>query len=503
MDTLWQGDKMEKKSALIISCLLLTMLIAAMPRIQPVHAQTTTNVKIMSDITELGPDDATGTTFKVNCTVENVTNLYGVDIQINWTTEYIEYVSHIKTIPRNTYPKGILYSPTIPVKNDVDETASMPGSAPGTMYWLAEASMLPAWKFNGTGTAFEMTFRVKNHPMFVDSYIIIQITSSTLADHLGNPMEHNKINCTILLHGRPQPPGPEIHISSVSYKGTVPYTFDIDISILGLDAYWDLGGYDIQLGYDPELMQATSISVDPDGWFASFWNETLVVMQNIDNTQGKVWVALLGIPGANGTHTEPYGDATLFRVTFTAYASGPIQKIYDPFSLAAFPHPERPEPPFNNSDYSVPIPFTVTEGFANIIGITDHTPLPGYTVTTESNSYIPSIWFEPGVPMLLFNVTGAEGYSGYCNVTIPKSFMWSESIDKWFVLIDGLKITPTITEDAQNTYVYFTYKHSTHYVTIVTSYAVPEFSLAGISVILLMSLLTIAVINKRRQGKKK
>jgi len=486
---------MRNKLVTILCLMTIAATFTIAPSVSKVHASSETYLKIVSDVTELGPENMEGKNFTVSCIIENVTKLYGVDIQIGWTTEYIEYVSHKKMIPLNTNPGGILYSPTIPVMDQVDETASMPGAAPGTMYWLAEASMLPASSFNGTGVAFEMVFRVKKHPVLFDSHIYVNITSSTLADSNGYPIDHNQVNLHILLHGRQQPAGPTINISSINYKGSVPYTFDVNVSILNLDPYWDLGGFDIKVSYAPQVLEATSIIADPDGWFASFWGNTLIIKNETDTSVGRAWVSVLGLPYENGTHTEPYGNATLCTISFKAYASGPIEKLLDAYSLAAYPHPERSEPPFNNSEYSVPIPFNVTQGFANVIGVIEHMPLTGYIVVTESNSSVSPIFFEPAERTLIFNVTGVEGYTGYCNITIPKSFMWSPE-GEWIVLVDDQQVTPTITEDEENTYIYVTYSHSTHSISIIATWAVPEFNFA---IMLTTLLVAIALLRKKKR----
>jgi hypothetical protein len=494
---------MEKKPAIISCLIIIAMIIAVIPR-APITYAANTKLKLESSVSELGPANAVGENFTVSCVVENVTDLYGVDIQIKWDTEYVAYVSHTKLIPVNTNPGGILHSPTIGVKDDVDESASMSGSEPGTMYWLAEGSMAPATGFDGNGTAFEMIFQIIKHPIGVDTDIWINFTSATLADSGGSPIPYDQTNCDILLYGRTQPEGPEISISSTSYKGAVPHSFDVNVSILNLDAYWDLGGFDVQLAYSPEVLQATDTVIDPDGWFVSFWNQTYTIMNTIDNTEGKIWVAVLGLPGGNGTHTAPYGSATLFTVTFSATGSGPIEKISDPYSLAAFPHPERPESPFNSLPTSVPMPYTVTNGFAHVIGVTEHTPMTGYTVTTESNSTVSSVLFRDGVPMLQFNVSGPEGYTGYLNITIPKNFIWSDTIpDGWVGLFDGLQVSPTITEDADNTYLYFTYQYTKHSVTIIGQHIVPELGLATITIFMMLSILAIAMMRKLAAGKKK
>jgi len=127
--------------------------------------------------------------FTISVKVANVTDLYGIDLQFGWNPSIIQYASHVKKIPVNSNPGGIMYSPTIPIKDQVDETASMAGSEPGTMYWVAEASMLPAASFNGSGTVFEMTFRV-----VANGTSSLNIIAVTLSDKAGFPIDRTVVN---------------------------------------------------------------------------------------------------------------------------------------------------------------------------------------------------------------------------------------------------------------------------------------------------------------------
>jgi hypothetical protein len=503
-----QGGKLEKKSGIMIFLLLTASLLVIatqkMPTTQMARAAPALpNVVLTSNVTSLGPSNAINKTFTVNCTVQNISLLYGADIEIGWDNTTIQYVSHTVTMPVEEYPGGLLHSPTLPVE-DVENSDPAPfGSnialaAPGTNYWLSEASLAPAAPFNGTGTAFTMVFKVIKQPLGMTTHIKIGFTSVTLANESAGVISCTTSNCTITLYGAAQPAGPTIKISSVKYTGTIPYTFTTNVSIANLNSYWDLGGFDIRLSYDPQVMQAININVDPSKWFNASWpNGELVIKNQTDNVNGEVWVALLGLPGLNQTHTPLTGSAVLFTVTFSANASDPIVKITDPNSLAGFPHPQRSESPYNNSQLAVPIPFNVTNGLANIVAVTQHTPLAGYKVTTESNSSVSSILsFQTGVPMLSFNVTGPQGTTGFCNVTIPTNLMWSSIGNSgWIVQVDGQTITPTISTNANNTltYIYFTYQQTTHYVTIISSNAVPEFGFIGL-MILMMSALAVAVI---------
>ncbi|MGD2066849.1 MAG: hypothetical protein PVI43_06750, partial [Candidatus Bathyarchaeota archaeon] len=56
---------------------------------------------------------------------------------------------------------------------------------------------------------------------------------------------------------------------------------------------------------------------------------------------------------------------------------------------------------------------------------------------------------------------------------VPKDLLLAE--DHWAVLVDGESVTPTVNEDTINSYIYFTYTHSTKTVEIIGTEAIPEF----------------------------
>jgi len=102
-------------------------------------------------------------TFTVSVRIENVTSLYGLEIQITWDTTYLKYSGHTATIPVEAYAEGVLHEPLIWINDDVDENASMPGAEPETRYWVTVVSAYPAPSFNGNGNAFHMTFKALNN----------------------------------------------------------------------------------------------------------------------------------------------------------------------------------------------------------------------------------------------------------------------------------------------------------------------------------------------------
>jgi len=96
-----------------------------------------------------------------------------------------------------------------------------------------------------------------------------------------------------------------------------------------------------------------------------------------------------------------------------------------------------------------------------------------YNVNVVSNSTVSEFSFDPEGTRIRFNVMGENETTGFCNVTIPKGLLNTEG--SWAVLVDYASVTPTVNEDAINTYLYFTYNHGTKTVEIIGTDAIPEF----------------------------
>jgi hypothetical protein len=107
------------------------------------------------------------------------------------------------------------------------------------------------------------------------------------------------------------------------------------------------------------------------------------------------------------------------------------------------------------------------EGWVNPIQISGVT----YYVSTTSNSTVSSFSFSQSAREISFNVTGASGTKGYCNVTIPTALLSGP----YSTYIDGSLVTPTVTSNSTSTSLYFTYTHSTHQVEIIGAAVVLEF----------------------------
>jgi len=146
---------------------------------------------------------------------------------------------------------------------------------------------------------------------------------------------------------------------------------------------------------------------------------------------------------------------------------------------------------------------------ANII-LTDHYPLmapitifdagtwewTSYNVDVISNSSVSDFSFNPESALVRFSVEGETGTTGFCRVTIPKDLLDAE--DYWTVLVNGNPVTPTVNEEANNTYLYFTYQHSIKTVEIIGTDAIPEFPSWTPLLIMLIAVLALVVVYKRK-----
>jgi hypothetical protein len=150
---------------------------------------------------------AVGENFTIAVRIEDVKELYGIDIGIGWNTTWIEYTSHVVKIPVESYPDGVLHPPLLVVADAVNED--------GGMYCLAVACMWPAPSFNGSGIAFEMNFRIKDYPTFSDPDVEFDIYFASTA--LVDPRTiiwHECRDCHVILHVV-EPYGPEAEFSAI------------------------------------------------------------------------------------------------------------------------------------------------------------------------------------------------------------------------------------------------------------------------------------------------
>ena len=232
--------------------------------------------------------------FNISIKIDNVTSLYGLDVQFSWNPTVVEYVSHTVKIPRNTYPDGVLYNPILPIKNEVNASA-------GT-YWIAYSSMAPAPAFDGNGTIVEFRFHVIALGNFV-----FDITSSDLANTDGLPITHTVEDGYFGNLPPPPPPQPAtIHVDPakiIDSTLTPCNNFTVDVKITNAT---DLYSFTFWLAFNTTVLDVSSVQADP-----SFILDEVTV----DEPAGELKTL------AHGTPPSPY-TGTLASITFHVVGTG-------------------------------------------------------------------------------------------------------------------------------------------------------------------------------------
>jgi len=147
----------------------------------------------------------------------------------------------------------------------------------------------------------------------------------------------------------------------------------------------------------------------------------------------------------------------------------------------------------NNTDrYPLTAPFKSFEA-----GVWDGT---AYNVDIVSNSTVSDFKFDSDNKSISLKVTGDNGTVGFCRVAIPKSLLWAD--DGWTIFVDNQLITDyTKFEDENNTYLYFTYTHSTKTVTIKGTHVIPEYPSTIILTIFMLTTTVLVALTRNKRLK--
>jgi len=123
-----------------------------------------------------------GAQYTITVKIADVTNLFGLDIQIRWGIAVLRYNSHTTYVGQ---PGGVLNPPLWTNIDEVNETStfSREGAVRGTTYWISYICIGSATPFNGTGIVFTMTFDVLR-----DGECDIYFTKIALANYSAVPI---------------------------------------------------------------------------------------------------------------------------------------------------------------------------------------------------------------------------------------------------------------------------------------------------------------------------
>lgn len=113
-------------------------------------------------------------------------------------------------------------------------------------------------------------------------------------------------------------------------------------------------------------------------------------------------------------------------------------------------------------------------------------------VDVISNSTISNFKINATEKTISFNVTGETGV-GFCRIIIPNIIIQTLWLNNYSVLINGLPVEFRNWTDTENTYIYFTYSHTEHEVTII-----PELPYAILLLLLMLSTMFVMTLKKKK-----
>ena len=116
-----------------------------------------------------------------------------------------------------------------------------------------------------------------------------------------------------------------------------------------------------------------------------------------------------------------------------------------------------------------------------------------YEIPMTTNSRISNLQFTPSLRQIMFNVTGETETMGYCNITIPKILLKAKPSSAWVVLLDGYSNPYIATENETHTFIYISYTHSGHRIQIRGTWAIPEYLIIMILLILIVGAMLVAL----------
>ena len=296
-------------------------------------------VAINGTVVSVTPEHVTSSlngNFTIAVVISNVSNLYGFEIQLHWNPAVLEYVSHVATTPVETYPNGVLHDPVIRFKNEVNAST-------GT-YWIAFTS-ISAPSFNGTGTAFEMTFRVVGY-----GGCLLEIYSCKLASYNAKPIAHSILNGYFATSMSTLPTDmPVVFVDPINETADVGDSIAISVKVFNLSGNfrvtneeWVLGeplpppggrynyslgylyAFELQLSWDPTILEYANhtVKVPIETYPEGILHEPIIdAVDSVDPIAGTYRLAQSSQYPAQ-TFNAPNANATVFTMIFNVKKQG-------------------------------------------------------------------------------------------------------------------------------------------------------------------------------------
>jgi hypothetical protein len=139
-----------KKSLAQITKTIALLTVFALLVFLPVYVATAQGTTVKAQPSSNAP--IVGSTFTVDITINNVQNLYGIDLSLNWNPTVLKVTSAVSFLGVESHPGGVLHGSI----NVEEEGASQAGG----QYNLVAFSESPAAAFSGDGKIATLTFSV-------------------------------------------------------------------------------------------------------------------------------------------------------------------------------------------------------------------------------------------------------------------------------------------------------------------------------------------------------
>jgi hypothetical protein len=536
---------LKRFSTLSLAIILLTSTIAIFNmKTDVATAQPPTGPYISIEPTQLefGPAPCVGQEFDVTIWAHNFdqwpASMQGIEVHVLIDMEpgYLEDVAFTNLLGRTGgFFEGrltdILYgiSPGWYGTRGVDRTYKVAAAVSG-VGWnaiphakIAELKLKivnQKWWYQGTGA--------------VD--VPIAITFTEVYDENVNLVDHDLYKnwgtwkgAKVTIYDRNPEPLPQIQVvetggtSTITKGGTkfdINSTFTVDVKLYDLTNYSQGGnspaglyGYELLLTWNEtllELLHAENIT-DPHG---GVLNEPVWGWTNItENSYRIVMTSLYPAEPWFGTNKP------MVRLTFKIIKQGVAPPTPAQSCQLKLEYTDLVIVP-SDWPYAVSIPherYNATYTILPYPGTINHPVTVGtntYYVTTQSTTVVigpTNLNFNPPPnPKIQFYVILSDQIDPDVTVTIPKNFMWCDTLAQWVIKINGTPVTPTdIDEDTANTYITITLDPATlgmgtHLVEIGSTHAVAEIPTTYLTPILtLMMLIAIATATawtKKRRG---
>ncbi len=249
-----------------------------------------------------------------------------------------------------------------------------------------------------------------------------------------------------------------VYLDPPTINGTaigVGNTITVNINIRGAPNVY---GWQAGLTFNATILNCTGFS---EGEFLSDVGDTYWFPEAINNTAGVIDAhgsMLLGEITASG-------DGRLAYLTFKVKATGISDLHLRDVVLADWVKVD--------TDWEkVVIPFNIVDVYTAVVDTTH------YKVVTVSNSTDQDALYDSGLYDHAFNSTLKEvsfkvtgPHPAFSNVTIPKTLLSPPELPYvWGVIIDGISMSRTVTENETHTFIYFTYSEGIHNVHITTRF---------------------------------